>query len=1138
MNLMLVLCSAFAAADAKPIVLPPGETRLSDIGLCRVGYVYADGRSGLMPPGWTGHFHGATGISYTPYGRQDDKACLLIHCPWRGGTGVTYAEYPLQLPRAEPIKLELAIAMKSDMTAPNRSDGSDFRVSVATPGGAKKMLLEEHYDSATWKPLSFDLTAYAGQQIMLRLETGPGPKGDASWDYSLFGDPRIIVGKRRAAQPVRPIWRGQTDLKRLANRGDVGCCPTGPVAAPARFTREDPTGVARYEIDWPADEGRISYAIRTRRDGERAASGLIDVRVMVVGPGQKTRGSYHVGLGSGVVLTDGKQTWEPDAPGVRVRLVGVRGPADPARSGEPLRVEVEYAVGTIRARVINEFRVLGSSLMIMVRSPATAISEVRFGSIAAPLRRGVSVPYLGLGPVWYLPDTQVFGSIVVDWTRSQATRHDQTSVHYGPMTNGKRNAVATTVYYTFAPRIGEVVCNLPHPPSPFLADLSGRIMFDVWGGRYRDDADWFAELASYGVRDAAIIKHVWQRSGYDNALPNHYPADERLGGDGDMVHYVKTTRDLGHRTSLHENYVDFYPNSELYDANDVSLDLAGKPVKAWFNAGTQIQSYGAKPTAIMKYARMQSPEIHRRYGTNASYLDVHTCVPPWFHVDHRAGEPGAATFAAVFNAHAELFAFERKTHEGPLFGEGNGHFFWAGLFDGAEAQVSGGENASWLLDFDLLKIHPQMVNHGMGYLERWLSSGYGAGWYSRPPATRSLDRYRAMELAFGHAGFVAQQAWRQLPYVLREYYLVTPIQKRYVCARPVKIAYETNGRMLPASQALAGGPVSNRVHVEYDSGLKLWCNGGEGDWTVPQGVLCGYGFRAEAAGLLVTTTTWPTLEGPKAVADYREADGVIYADARSFEPEMRVAMVDAEPCVQAFESAGPRKFKITYQWHPRTRMAAASVWQCFVHFTSPATPGAEHIVFQNDHALPKPVSTWEPGQVVTDGPHEVTVPAGVGDGDYRIMIGLHNETGRAELPFRSDARGRYLIGTVTIKGDRITCTPQTLKPLPTETLRGPYNGHTNPAGAVVDFGKLATNGCVIVQRKDAAWWITVFPRGKVFRVLLRMDRLEPKATPGPWRVVALDAKQHELGPVDAKVDGHRVEWQTTHANAAYYRISR
>jgi len=1130
MGLMYLWCAAVAAAEMNPIVLPAGETRLLDIGTCRVGYVYTDGRAGVMPAGWMGHFHGPTGISYTPFGQQDGKECLLIHCPWHAGTGITYVEYSLKLPETHPIRLELAIAMKADVARPDRSDGCQFRATVKPAEGTAQTLVNEHYALAKWKPFAMDLSPYAGKPITLRLEVGAGPRNNPGWDYAFFGDPKIVVGEGQAAPPPAPIWPATADLKRLSNRRDVDCCPSGPTAGPARMNWDETTGLARFDIDWPAEKARISYTIRTGRDGENAATELIDVTAMVVGVEGKPVGSYRIGASSGVVLTDGKNRWEPDSPAVKVRLVSV------TKTADHLRVETEHAAGGVAARVATEFSIRGSSLVTALQTKDPVISEVRFGAIAAPLRRTMTVPYMGLGPICYLPDSQLFGSIVLDWTRSQASRHDASTAHYTVKTDGTFNAVATTAYYTLAPRMGEVFCNIPHPPSPFMTDLAGRVMFDIWGGKFRGDAQWFIELATYDVRDAAIIKHDWQRSGYDNALPNHYPANPNLGGDKDMAFYVETTRGLGYRTSLHENYVDFYPNSELYDPNDLALEPDGQPTKAWFNGGTGIQSFAAKPTAIMKYARMQSPEIHRRYGTNAAYLDVHTCVPPWFHVDSRAGEPGAGTFAAVYKAHSELFAFERQTHEGPLFGEGNLHFFWAGLCDGTEAQVDGGENAAWLLDFDLLKVHPQMVNHGMGYLERWLVSGYGTGWYSNVPTTMNLDKYRAMELAFGHAGFVANQIWRQLPFVLREYYLVTPVQQRYVDAKPTAILYDVNGRMQPASVALAAGPLSNRIHVEYDSGLKLWCNGSDRDWNSPSGLLCPYGFRAQADALLVSTSYWPTADGGKQIADYREADDIIYADARAFEPCAPVSMADVAPGLRECLASGPRKLKMTYQWVVREDQTKDR--HCYVHFVSPAAGTPERIAFQNDHPLPKPMSQWKAGETVTDGPHEVTIPAGVPDDTYQVLIGLFDASGRATLPFESDGSLRYGIGTVTVQGDQVSFAKIDPVPYPTDDWRRQIARHTNPKRTIVDFGKVATNGCVIIQPMHKSWQVTVYPREQAFKIRLRMSRLDPKAGPTGWNVQKINVNKRSFGPVPLTVEGDQIEWETGQPGMFYYCVSR
>ena len=156
-----------------------------------------------------------------------------------------------------------------------------------------------------------------------------------------------------------------------------------------------------------------------------------------------------------------------------------------------------------------------------------------------------------------------------------------------------------------------------------------------------------------------------------------------------------------------------------------------------------MQSYGLKTTRALGYAKMNSPQAHARYGTSAAYLDVHTCVPPWHQLDHEAGQDMAAMALAKVKYDGELFQYMRDSNEGPLFGEGANQFYWAGRADGVEAQIAGGEDNVPFLDFDLLKLHPQMMNHGMGYMERWYRQGYNHRLGIDSGTPEQVDKYRA-----------------------------------------------------------------------------------------------------------------------------------------------------------------------------------------------------------------------------------------------------------------------------------------------------------------------------------------------------------------------------------------------------------
>ena len=71
--------------------------------------------------------------------------------------------------------------------------------------------------------------------------------------------------------------------------------------------------------------------------------------------------------------------------------------------------------------------------------------------------------------------------------------------------------------------------------APFLIGADGRIEGAWRKVKARGHAAFLREkLAELGISRCAAIVHVWQRSGYDNALPAHIPANADLGGDAAM----------------------------------------------------------------------------------------------------------------------------------------------------------------------------------------------------------------------------------------------------------------------------------------------------------------------------------------------------------------------------------------------------------------------------------------------------------------------------------------------------------------------------------------------------------------------------------------------------------------------------
>jgi len=1105
LTLLLTVISLTAARGTQvPAVvrLPRGVTRLVDIGAYRLAYKLDKGDVVDMPAGWSGHFNPDVGIAFTPFGIQEGKQALFMHCPWRKGPGVTFAEYRLLLPAVKPIRFQTAIAMRAGRGQPG--DGVTFRVAVAS-GRSLIELLDEHYSKNSWKELDFDLSDLAGKEITLRLEVDPGPARDPGWDFSLWGDPRIVGGSEvslgqrlRDLMSKRARWPAPRSLLRLCNDPTIACRPSVAHKYANRVAR---SGDA-YTFDYRGSDCAIRYLLPVA--DPRPCN--ITARVDDLPP-------VPICAGEG-----------PEFAGVSAaKEKSVSASLD----GSDVVIVREY--DPPRVRLTTRLRIEGKSLGIVTESDKGEVGRYMLGSVGpVAFRRAVAVPYLPNVDVQCLPDQGVFVSSYLDWMWTRATYHDGTAAYYQPLTDGSRNYLGQVGYITVSPDLREVLPNNPFPPSPYLKLLAPRIVLDIWGRTYDENAALVREMRSYGVTNAAIIHHVWQRGGYDNELPTVLPANAALGGEEAMKRYSAEARRAGFLFALHENYVDFYPNSELYTEDDVARNSDGSLIKAWFNGGTGIQSFATKPTAMLKYARMFSGEIHRRYGTTAAYLDVHPCVPPWFHVDQQAGVHGAGTSSVVEGEQESLFSYERQAHGGPLFGEGNQHFYWAGIVDGVEAQVEGGEFAPLLLDFDLLKIHPQMVNHGMGYYERWLKEGYSADWWSRVPSQGRIDRYRSTQIAFGHAGFIGNPLLDKPDYVVKECNLVSPVQSRYGAAKAAKIEYEVAGKMVDVSVAAAVGAF-DRVHVCYQGGLQVWVNRAKQDWNVQGRSIPTDGFLALAPGLAAGTLR---LNGR--IADVCETRNAGYADARSFIRLPSNQRKRIRPTVKSFESLGARKFRVSYAW--QVGEALDNDYHVFVHF-NPGGTGEDSIAFQQDHAPAAATSLWKAGSAILDGPYEIAVPASAPGTSFKFTTGLF-APGRARLPLLGhlDGTGRVILGTINVSGDgQVTFQADTTGDDQMQSEDAPYTDRMNPGRRVVDFGFAATSGAVRVNRLGRAVEMTPVPRGAEFEVSLPMERwgLSSAKT---CTVRALDADGKELGRSECVSRAGRLTIRVGRERAARYLV--
>jgi hypothetical protein len=1132
LSAMSVALAAIAAPAAQldlTVQPPPGTTALADIGLYRVGWQSYGAQPLWMPVSWSGHFEAATGISFAKWGKVIDREAMLLHSPWHVPPGKTWVDYQLALPASQSARLSFGITMSPDSMIPDRSDGATFSVYLigSTETGAGTELLREHYARAQWEDHAFDLSKYAGKTITLRLQVEPGPQNNASFDYSFFGNAAITIGSETnaSAQSLDALmstraYKALESASRLAaaNFPINGVIPSNLL--PATNTLQ--AAGDSWKFTYVGNDCTVVY----RYTPETGTLGDFTVQV--------DDGHIFQPAGAGIATAaiDGKE----------VQLTG----------GAPLKTEVrdgslhvlwQYTAAGKPITIDWTYQIIGKAIKVTARCDSPVITRFSLGSPLAAIRRNVFIPYL-LGDAHYLPSENLYACRYLDWTQSQSSSCPQGEATYEPKTDGSRNTLFETGYFAVSPDISEVLPNIPHSPSPFLSTLGDKIMLDMWDHHpgYASDTAVIRQIKDQGVDHVAIIQHVWQRYGYDAKLPDHFPANPEFGPESDLIEFGKAATDAGYLWSLHENYIDLYPDAPSYDPAARVLQFDGKPANAWYNPGTKVQSFGLKCNRALGFAQMNSAEIHRRYGTTAAYLDVHTSVPPWHQLDHEANQPMAAMAKAKIQYDSQLFQYERDTHQGPLFGEGHFQLYWAGRCDGVEAQVDGGEDHRPLLDFDLLKLHPQMVNHGMGYYERWYRRGYNIEYGLDVGSVEQWDKYRAMELAYGHAGFIGNVLSHHTPSIIREHHLVHPVQKLYGTARPDTIRYEVNGKLTTASVALAVGDTS-RQFIHYNSGLSLWVNWNPQPWTVtPPGqaahTLPQWGFLASGPGTLALTA----LKNGK-VGDYVECPDYLFADARThLDFPYRRNPIDIEPSLREFSYSGGDKIQVTYQWVVKEPVTAN--YHCFVHgLSSVDEPESDAIIFQGDHGFSRPTSQWKPGDVIIDGPHEIKVsPA---KSQYDLVTGLY-EKERVGLKGFAVGNGRILLAHLAVSQNNgqitnisaVIYTNGASQPRPFLIDRADFSAHVNPAGTLLDFGKIATDGSVKINREANRLVLFPYPRDCEFTVALDIRALAPTADADKIRVHALAAQtQADLGLVPFTRDGDRLVFKTGLKNAGRYTIT-
>ena len=490
----------------------------------------------------------------------------------------------------------------------------------------------------------------------------------------------------------------------------------------------------------------------------------------------------------------------------------------------------------------------------------------------------IAVPYLPLFYILY--GNNIFTSFFMDWEISNASQsfaydgseYSKSSVRYAQSvlynmkTNFHRNRMLETFYLTTSKNITDVFPNISNPVSKYKKESADCIIWDYRPSfnqlinpssqRYMD------KMYGAGVENIWLQIHNWQAnhgagksygySGYDDGLPCVLPPNDYYGGTAMLDSVISKARSYKYRVGLHENYVDYYINSDScsmgpgYKESDVALNQEGKRIKAYKNNYINgEQSYLLKPSRASYYTTIWSSLIQKTCpNLNGCYLDVHSSILPSVdYVDYDSSVTNAGMFRETMNNYRVLYDTLRLKHDGPVQGEGGNQIFYQGYVDDIEARLilpgkfAPGNIFPLIVDFDLLKLKPKAFVHGVGYYPLF----YTDNDYQTPRVTReTVLQYISTELAYGHGGYIPSPdlTWDNndsiTAHAKLEYEYVFSVQNDYANAEPVKILYNDNDSLKSVTDYIRSHPKTygdisskdfmGQVMVVYDNGVIVCVN--------------------------------------------------------------------------------------------------------------------------------------------------------------------------------------------------------------------------------------------------------------------------------------------------------------------------
>jgi hypothetical protein len=370
-------------------------------------------------------------------------------------------------------------------------------------------------------------------------------------------------------------------------------------------------------------------------------------------------------------------------------------------------------------------------------------------------------------------------------------------------------------------------------PSKGVAKLAGRFTFDLWSGRYGDSARDLERAAEYGMKDALVVWHSWQRWGYDYRLPDIYPPNPQFGTLDEFRELAAALKRHGTLFAPHDNYIDFYPDFEGFTYDGIVFRQNGTPFRAWFNYVREAQAYRARPDKLLPYVKRNVGLVKEGFAPSAYFIDVWSSAAPY---DYWTSDGKFVDRRETQRVWGGVFAWIRDYlgDDAPQLSEA-GHDKLIGWLDGADAQQlridPNGPDFTWKIQCaDSERIpwidvawHDKFILHGAGYEGR-----YQGGLDRREHGAYS-DDYITTEVLSGRPAMVPQAFNRD---AVRVHWLLNDAMKALALDRIDAVEFVGNN--------------IHRQHVKWGRGGDLWVNRWADAWTVEGHTLPRYGFYLRA----------------------------------------------------------------------------------------------------------------------------------------------------------------------------------------------------------------------------------------------------------------------------------------------------